>query len=48
MRGAFVGVPIIRIVYSGLYWGPLILGNYQVPQQHLSYHIMGSTLNPKP
>ena len=30
IRGTFVGVPIIRIlVYLGLYWGPLILGNYQ-------------------
>ena len=27
----FLGVPIIRtIVFWGLYWGPLILGNYQV------------------
>ena len=26
-----MGVPIIRTtVYWGLYWGPLILGNYQV------------------
>ena len=30
-RGTFLGVPIIRtIVYWGLYWGPLILGNYMV------------------
>ena len=29
--GTFLGVPIIRtIVFWGLYWGPLILGNYQV------------------
>ena len=29
--GTFLGVPIIRIiVYWGLYWGPLILGNYQI------------------
>ena len=28
---AFQGVPIIRIiVYWGLYWGPLNLGNYQI------------------
>ena len=27
--GTFLGVPIIRtIVYLGLYWVPLILGNY--------------------
>ena len=27
-RGTFLGVPIIRtIVFWGLYWGPLILGN---------------------
>ena len=29
--GTFLGVPIIRtIVYLGLYWGPLILGNYHI------------------
>ena len=29
----FLGVPMIRtIVFWGLYWGPLILGNYQVHQ----------------
>ena len=28
-RGALFGVPIIRtIVFWGLYWGPLIWGNY--------------------
>ena len=27
----FLGVPIIRIiVFWGLYWGPLVLGNYQI------------------
>ena len=27
----FWGVPLIRsIVYWGLYWGPLILGNYRI------------------
>ena len=27
--GTFFGVPIIRIIVSwGLYWGPLVLGNY--------------------
>ena len=31
IKGTFLGVPIIRtIVYWGLYWGPLILGSYQV------------------
>ena len=31
IRGTFVGVPIIRIiVFWGLYWGPLILGNYHM------------------
>ena len=31
IRGTFLGVPIIRtIVFWGLYWGPLILGNYHV------------------
>ena len=29
--GTFLGVLIIRvIVYGGLYWGPPILGNYQI------------------
>ena len=29
MRGNLMAVPIRRIiVYWGLYWGPLILGNY--------------------
>ena len=31
IRGTFLGVPIIRtIVFWGLYWGPLILGNYHM------------------
>ena len=31
IRGTVLGVPIIRIiVYWGLHWGPLILGNYQM------------------
>ena len=31
IRGTNSGVPIIRIIiYWGLYWGPLILGNYHV------------------
>ena len=29
--GTFLGVPIIRIIiYWGLHWGPLILGNYHL------------------
>ena len=29
--GTILGVPIIRIiVFWGLYWGPFILGNYQI------------------
>ena len=29
IRGTLLGVPITRtIVFWGLYWGPLILGNY--------------------
>ena len=31
IRDTFLGVPIIRtIVFWGLYWGPLILGNYLI------------------
>ena len=31
IKGTFLGVPIMRaIVFWGLYWGPLILGNYQI------------------
>ena len=31
IRGTILGVPIIRtIVFWGLYWGPLILGNYHM------------------
>ena len=34
IRGTFLGVPIIRtIVYWGLYWGTLILGNYHIMQR---------------
>ena len=30
-RGTILGVPIIRtIVFWGLYWGSLILGNYRI------------------
>ena len=36
--GPFLGVPIIRtIVFWGLYWGPLFLGNYHIcPHVHVS------------
>ena len=35
IRGTFLGVPIIRtIAYRGLYWGPLILGNYHLGPFH--------------
>ena len=31
IRGTFLGVPIIRIiVFWGLCWGPLVLGNYHM------------------
>ena len=31
IRGTILGVPIIwTIVFWGLYWGPLILGNYHI------------------
>ena len=31
IRGTLLGVPVIRtIIFWGLYWGPLILGNYHV------------------
>ena len=31
IRGTILGVPIIRIiVYWGLFWGPLIYGNYHI------------------
>ena len=31
IRGTILGIPIIRtIVFWGLYWGPLILGNYHI------------------
>ena len=31
IRGTILGVPILRIIlFGGLYWGPLILGNYHI------------------
>ena len=33
LRGTILGVPIKRtIVFWGLYWGPLILGNYHITE----------------
>ena len=38
IRGTFWGVPIIRTtVFRGPYWGPLILGNYQLPEVITSF-----------
>ena len=42
IRGTLLGVPIIRtIVFGGLYWGPLILGNYQIGlhEKHLWVYV---------
>ena len=42
-RGTILGVPIIRtIVYWGLYWGPLILGNYHVMYLELEASAFGN------
>ena len=39
IRGGLLGVPIMRIiVFWGLYWGPLVLGNYHIG---LSWHGLG-------
>ena len=38
IRGTFLGVPIIRtIVCLGLYWGPVILGNYHIANKPVLY-----------
>ena len=38
IRGTILGVPIIRtIVYWGLHWGTLILGNFHVNMKLLSW-----------
>ena len=46
IRVTFLGVPIIRIVvFWGPYWGPLILGNYQMfgaSRKYLSSVVTGS------
>ena len=40
--GTFLGVPIIRIiVFWGLYWGPLILGNYHMKEEGLGFGLRG-------
>ena len=44
IRGTYLGVAIIRIiVYWGLYWGPLILGNYHmgIMEEKIGTTIMG-------
>ena len=34
IKGTFLGVPLIRtIIYWGIYWGTLILGNYQIEKE---------------
>ena len=36
-----MGVPIIRtIVFGGLYWGPLVLGNYHIELGGLGLGLM--------
>ena len=36
--GTLLGVPLIRIiVFWGLYWGPLICGNYHIGEYFLGY-----------
>ena len=38
IRGTILGVPKIRIiVFWGLYWGPLILGNYHIRNTRQEY-----------
>ena len=38
IRGTFLGVLIIRtIVFRGLHWGPLILGNYQITKGYNAF-----------
>ena len=38
IKGTFLGVPIVRtVVLWGLYWGPLILGNYHLKSPFRSY-----------
>ena len=43
-RGTFLGVPILRaIVFWGVYWGPLVLGEHHLGIQGL---LKGSTPAP--
>ena len=48
IRGTLLRVPIIRtIVFWGLYWGPLILGNYHIyiyMQRHTHPHLKPQSL----
>ena len=45
IRGTFLGAPIIRsIVFWGLYWGPLILGNYHFDLKMKKLFWRGSSL----
>ena len=40
VRGTILGIPITRIiVFGGLYWGPHIYGNCQIP---VNYQAWGS------
>ena len=43
IRGTILGVPIMRIiVFWGLYWGPLILGNYHIGlESKLTSRVLG-------
>ena len=44
IRGTFLGIPIIRtIVYWGLYWGSLILGNYRNETGTNENHVIATT-----
>ena len=36
IKGTLLGVPIIRtIIFWGLYWGPLVLGNYHMLELYM-------------
>ena len=49
MRGTILVVPIIRtIVFWGLYWGPLILGNYHLSEVHIYTLILVISFTPHP
>ena len=43
IRGTLLGIPIIRnILFWGLYWGPLISGNYHIVNlnSRVSYNLI--------